>query len=323
MRLGAFAFLKKPVSRQSLDDALVSLKGFVDRGVRELLIVEDNEVERAGIVAAIGDGDVRTTAVGTAAEAIDMLRARRFDCVVLDLGLPDMSGLELLERIKRETSTQGLRVVVYTARDLPPQEQARLDEMAESTIIKDLRSLEHLVDKTALFLHRVEAGLRPDTRQMLHQGHLAETELAGKTVLIVDDDLRNTFALTSKLERWEIQVLRADNGRQALELLDRTPGVDLVLMDIMMPELDGYETMRAIRERPEFRALPIVALTAKAMKEDRQRCIAAGASDYLAKPVTSEQLLSTLRVWLLRRADEAGAYGEEQRSESPRGAERA
>jgi signal transduction histidine kinase/CheY-like chemotaxis protein/HAMP domain-containing protein len=317
MRLGAFAFLKKPVSRKSLDEALSGLKGFLERGVRELLVVEDNELERGSIVAAIGDGDVRTTAVGTAAAALEALRARPFDCLVLDLGLPDMGGLELLEQVKRELNPQGLRVVVYTARDLTPQEQARLDEVAESTIVKDVRSLEHLVDKTALFLHRVESGLRPEIRRMLHQGQMTDPDLAGKKVLIVDDDLRNIFALTSKLERWGMVVLRAENGRLALELLERSPDVDLVLMDIMMPEMDGYETMRSIRAREAFRGLPIVALTAKAMKEDRQKCIDAGASDYLAKPVGGEQLLSTLRVWLRRRTDRAGELGKVGRSESP------
>jgi CheY-like chemotaxis protein len=233
-----------------------------------------------------------------------VLRAESFDCLVLDLGLPDMGGLELLELVKREINPQGLRVVVYTGRDLTPEEQAQLDLLAETTIVKDVRSMEHLVDKTALFLHRVEANLRPSTRRMLHQGQQADPDLAGKRVLIVDDDLRNIFALTSKLERWEIVVLRAENGAQALDVLQRTPDIDLVLMDIMMPEMDGYQTMRAIRQNRRSRSLPIIALTAKAMREDRQKCIEAGASDYLAKPVSGEQLLSMLRVWLYRKQDQ-------------------
>jgi CheY-like chemotaxis protein len=281
------------------------MKGFMEREVRDLLIVEDNEIERGAIVNAIGDDDVRITAVGTAAEALEALRTRSFDCLVLDLGLPDIDGLDLLETINRELNPQGLRVVVYTGRDLTPDEQDRLEEMAETTIIKDVRSLEHLVDKTALFLHRVEAKLPPSTRQLLHQGQQAEPEIAGKKVLIVDDDVRNIFALTSKLERWEVVVLRAENGRQALDVLRSTPGVDLVLLDIMMPEMDGYETIRAIRELEPFRSLPIIALTAKAMKGDRQKCLDAGASDYLAKPVSSDQLQSMLRVWLSRYADQA------------------
>ena len=314
MKLGAFAFLKKPVSRQSLDDAFAGIRGFLERDVRRLLIVEDNEIERGNIVAAIGDGDVQTTAVGTAAEAIEALRAGPFDCLVLDLGLPDMTGLDLLELLKREISPQGLRVVVHTARDLTAEEQARLDILAETIIIKDVRSMEHLVDKTALFLHRVEAKLRPATRQMLHQGQQVEPELAGKKVLIVDDDLRNIFALTSKLERWDLTVLRAENGRLALDLLLDTPGINLVFMDIMMPEMDGYETMRAIRGHGRFRSLPIIALTAKAMREDRQKCIEAGASDYLAKPVSGDQLLSMLRVWLFRQRDPADFEGVAGRS---------
>ncbi|HMB08011.1 MAG TPA: response regulator, partial [Isosphaeraceae bacterium] len=304
-KLGAFAFLKKPVSKRTLDDAFASMKGFVEREVRDLLIVEDNEIERGAIVNAIGDDDVRITAVGTGAEAVEALRARPFDCLVLDLGLPDIGGLDLLETIKREINPLDLRVVVYTGRDLTPHERDRLEEMAETTIVKDVRSLESLVDKTALFLHRVEAKLPPSTRQLLHQGQQAEPEIAGKKVLIVDDDVRNIFALASKLERWDVVVLRAENGRQALDVLRSTPGIDLVLLDIMMPEMDGYETIRAIRELEPFRSLPIIALTAKAMKGDRQKCLEAGASDYLAKPVSSDQLQSMLRVWLSRHADQA------------------
>ncbi len=313
MKLGAFAFLKKPVSRQSLDEAFSGIRGFLERDVRKLLVVEDNDLERGKIVAAIGDGDVETRAVATAAEALEALRSEPFDCLVLDLGLPDMTGLELLELIKREVNPQGLRVVVYTGRDLTPEEQAHLDVLAETTIVKDVRSMEHLVAKTALFLHRAEAKLRPTTRRMLHQGQQVNPDLAGKRVLIVDDELRNIFALTSKLERWEMEVVRAENGRQALDLLLKAPDVDLVLMDIMMPEMDGYETMRAIRGHARFRSLPIIALTAKAMWEDRRKCIEAGASDYLAKPVSGDQLLSMLRVWLYRKQDQ----GDESASPRP------
>jgi CheY-like chemotaxis protein/HAMP domain-containing protein len=303
-RLGAFAFLKKPVSKKALDEALASMKGFVERTVRDLLIVEDNELERATIINALGNQDLQITAVGTGAEALHVLREELFDCLVLDLNLPDLNGIDLLQTIKREINPQALRVIVYTGRDLTPEEHDRLDELAESTILKDVRSLEHLVDKTALFLHRLEANLSPSTRQMLRKGQQADPSIAGKKVLIVDDDVRNIFALTSKLERWEVVVLRTENGRQALEVLQTTPGVDLVLMDIMMPEMDGYETIRAIRDIEALRSLPIIALTAKAMKGDRQKCLDAGASDYLSKPVGSEQLLSTLRVWLSRGADE-------------------
>ncbi len=314
-KLGAFAFLKKPVSKKTLDEAFSSMKGFVERSARDLLIVEDNELERSRIVDAIGSHDLQISAVGTGAEALDALRERAFDCLVLDLNLPDVNGIELLETIKREINPQALRIVVYTGRDLTPDEKDRLDEMAETTIVKDVRSLEHLVDKTALFLHRVEAKLAPSTRQLVRRGQQADPSLAGKRILIVDDDVRNIFALTSKLERLEVVVLRAENGRQALEVLQATPGVELVIMDIMMPEMDGYETIQAIRAIEAFRSLPIVALTAKAMKGDRQKCLDAGASDYLSKPVSSDQLLSVLRVWLARRADQAD---DEDLREEPR-----
>jgi len=301
-RLGAFAFLKKPVSKKSLDEAFNNIKGFLERGAKELLIVEDNNIERDSIVAALGHGDTRPTAVATGAAAIEALKSRAFDCLVLDLNLPDMSGLDLLELVRREAGMPNLRVVVYTGRELTPEEKARLDELAESTIVKDARSLEHLVDKTTLFLHRVAS------RAMAAQSppNAGDPSLAGRRVLIVDDDVRNIFALTSKLERWEMVVLRAENGRQALEIVQSTPGIDLVLMDIMMPEMDGYETTRAIRAIDRFRDLPIVALTAKAMRDDRRKCLEAGASDYLAKPVASEQLESILRVWLLRQPRDKG-----------------
>ena len=275
----------------------------MERGVRELLIVEDNDLERANITVAIGNGDVRVTAVGTAALALEKLHEQQFDCMVLDLNLPDMSGLELLETIKRDINPPHLPVVVYTGRDLNPDEQFRLEEMAETTIIKDVRSLESLLDKTTLFLHRIEAKARTSPVPGRRASLPPSTEVfAGRKVLLVDDDARNIFALTSRLERWEIVALRAENGNQALELLQKTPGIDLVLMDIMMPELDGYETIRAIRAIDRFRDLPIIALTAKAMKDDRRKCMDSGASDYLAKPVGAEEFESILRVWLQRRA---------------------
>jgi HAMP domain-containing protein/CheY-like chemotaxis protein/signal transduction histidine kinase len=303
LRLGAFAFLKKPVSKKALDEAFASLKGFVERDSRSLLVVEDNPIERDHIVAALVGDDVRITAVGTGDEALAALREQPFDCLVLDLNLPDGNGIDLLEAIKREIGPPHLRVVVYTGRDLTEEERGRLEEMAEATIVKDVRSLEHLVERATLFLHRVEgarpsgpgAAPRPDPRY--------DPSLAGKTILVVDDDVRNIFALASKLERWGMRVVRAENGKQAIQTLQGAPAIDLVLMDIMMPEMDGYETIRAIRDLDRLRSLPIIALTAKAMKDDRRKCLEAGASDYLAKPVAGEHLLSTLRVWLQRRAD--------------------
>jgi HAMP domain-containing protein/CheY-like chemotaxis protein/signal transduction histidine kinase len=300
LRLGAFAFLKKPVTKRGLEEAFARMRKFLDRSVKSLLVVEDNETERRNILKMLGNGDIQTTAVGTGAEALAALQTQSFDCLVLDLGLPDMSGHELLERIKREPGATDLRTIIYTAKELSQQEESQLNELVETIIIKDARSLEQLLDKTALFLHQVEAKLQPANQQMLHVMHKTDQSLADKRILIVDDDVRNVFALTGMMERWKIQVLRAENGRQALDILQSNPDLDIVLMDIMMPEMDGFETIRTIRALPDFQTLPIIALTAKAMKGDRQRCLEAGASDYIAKPVNAAQLLSLIRVWIQR-----------------------
>ncbi len=308
-RRGAFACLKKPVSRKALQDAFTAMQSFLDRRQKSLLVVEDNEVERDNIVRLIGNGEVATTAVASAREALDLLQAQPFDCLVLDLRLPDLSGLEVMEKIK-EMGLTDLPVIVYTGKDLTPDEEARLKELTQAIIPKDARSLERLLDETALFLHRVEAELPPPAREILRQAHREHPELEGRKALIVDDDFRNIFALTSMLERWKMEVVRAEDGRQALDALQRIPDIDVVLMDIMMPEMDGYETIRAIRRLPQFQALPIIALTAKAMKGDRQKCLDAGASDYIAKPVQSEQLLALLRVWVGRKEESPSAAPE-------------
>ena len=300
LQLGAIAYLQKPVTSEALSQTLADIKGFVERQVKNLLVVEDDETQRHSIVELIGNTDVRTTAVGTGEAALMALRSGHFDCVVLDLGLPDMTGFELLEQIKLDISLHTVPVIIYTARDLTKQEETELKRIAETIIIKDVRSPERLFDETALFLHRVQANLPQPKRQMLEQLHSSDTVLAGKKVLIVDDDMRNIFALTSMLERYQMQVTYAENGREGIAMLENTPDIDIVLMDVMMPEMDGYETMRAIRSFSQFSSLPIIALTAKAMKGDREKCIEAGASDYITKPVDTEQLLSLLRVWLYR-----------------------
>ena len=297
-RHGTFACLTKPVSKKDLEEAFVAIKDFVGRQTKRLLIVEDNPAERDAIVQFLGARDVTTTAAADAAEALAALRQENFDCLVLDLRLPDMDGLELLERIKQEFKLRNLPVIIYTGKELSREEEARLRALSEAIILKDVGSAERLLAETAMFLHRVESELPAPAQEMLQQAHRADPELQGKTVLIVDDDVRNVFALTSMLERWDVEALRAENGREALDVLKHTPNIDLILMDIMMPEMDGYETTRAIRSDERFRSLPIVALTAKAMKGDREKCLEAGASDYLAKPVSAEQLLSMLRVWL-------------------------
>ncbi|HET6579013.1 MAG TPA: response regulator, partial [Gemmatimonadales bacterium] len=300
LRLGALDFLTKPATRESLSEALTTLHEFIDRPVKRLLVVEDDDGVRQSIVELIGNGDVQTTTVGTGAAALEALQAARYDCMVLDLGLPDMTGFQLITRVKSEIGLRKLPTIVYTGKQLTRREEAELGRLAESVVIKDASSPERLLDETALFLHRVTANLPEGKRRMLEQLHRTDPTLTGRTVLVIDDDVRNIFALTTFLERSEMRVVYAESGREGIARLQATPQVDAVLMDVMMPEMDGYETMRAIREMPKFRHLPILAVTAKAMKGDREKCIEAGASDYIAKPVDMDQLLSLLRVWLYR-----------------------
>ncbi|MEH2063730.1 MAG: response regulator [Nostoc sp.] len=300
LQLGAITYLQKPVSPEALTQVLTEIKGFIERQVKNLLIVEDDPVQAQSIIELIGNGDVHSTAVGTGAEALSILRSHHFDCMVLDLGLPDMTGFTLIEQIKLEPRLLKLPIIVYTGKELSRQEETQLRGLAETIIIKNVRSPERLLDETALFLHRVQANLPPPKRQMLEQLHQTDPVLANRKILIVDDDLRNIFALTSFLESYQMQVLFAENGRDGIETLQANPEINVVLMDIMMPEMDGYETTRAIRLQQQFRSLPIIALTAKAMPGDKEKCIQAGASDYITKPVDPEQLLSLLRVWLYR-----------------------
>jgi CheY-like chemotaxis protein/signal transduction histidine kinase/HAMP domain-containing protein len=295
---GAVAFLPKPVDPDSLREALTAMREFVERKERTILVVEDDDIQRKEIVDMIGNGDVHARSCVSGEEAIALLRSERFDCMVMDLGLPDMTGFELLERIKTDPDIQPLPVVVYTARDLTNEEDLHLKRFTDSIIIKSARSMEHLLDETALFLHRVEANLPEWKQRILKQIH--DAPFSGKHVMVVDDDVRNVFALTSVLEHQGMRVSFAEDGRQALDALDENDDIDLVLLDIMMPEMDGYETMRVIREEKHRTDLPIIALTAKAMKGDREKCIAAGASDYITKPVDTDQLLSLMRVWLYR-----------------------
>jgi CheY-like chemotaxis protein len=294
------AYLSKPVERETLEQAFASITGFIERKVKNLLVVEDNDVERQSIVELIGNGDVKTTAVATGGEAIAALESQPVDCLVLDLGLADMSGFDLLERMKDNPRLSQIPVIVYTGRELSKKQETELRRLAETIIIKDVKSPDRLLDETALFLHRVERNLPAEKRKMLEELHQHDPALSGRRALIVDDDIRNIFALTSVLEHHEVEVFYAENGKDGLKMLDEIEGIDVVLMDVMMPEMDGYEAMRRIRDKKAFRHLPIIALTAKAMKGDREKCIEAGASDYITKPVDTEQLVSLLRVWLSR-----------------------
>jgi CheY-like chemotaxis protein len=300
LKAGAIAYLEKPVSKEALDEAFGRIQTFLEERVRRLLVVEDDETQRQSIIELVGADDVTIVAVASAEDALRELATTRYDCMVLDLGLRDMSGFDLLERVKSDPAMSTIPIIIYTGKELSPAEETRLRKYAETIIVKDVKSPERLLDETALFLHRVEAKLPDQKRRMLEQLHTADSIFAGKKVLIVDDDVRNIFSLTSMLEDHGMQVTFVENGRAALAALEEDPSIDLVLMDIMMPEMDGYETTQAIREKPQFKNLPIIALTAKAMKGDREKTIAAGASDYITKPVDPEQLLSLMRVWLYR-----------------------
>ena len=298
LRQGAISYLVKPVTPERLDEEFSRIQQFLVRSKPSLLVVEDDEVQRRRIVELIGANDLDITAVETGEKALAALKAGRFDCAVLDLTLPDIDGFALLDAISEDEDMRRTPIVIYTARDLNRKEVARLRRVAKTIVIKDARSPERLLDETALFLHRSPATLPEFQRKMLEEVHAAQSGLAGRRVLIVDDDLRNIFALTTALERQDMVVSFAENGRDGIELLRQDPAIEIVLMDIMMPEMDGYDTMRAIRNIPQFKSLPIITLTAKAMKGDRDKCIAAGASDYITKPVDVAQLLSLMRVWL-------------------------
>jgi len=298
LRQGALCFLNKPVTREDLDGLFARAVRVIETPAKELLVIEDDEMQRNSIRELIGNDTALVTTVGSGAEALEAIRDKRFDCVVLDLLLPDISGFDLIEKIR--DAYNALPIIVYTGKDLSREEEAKLNRIAQTIIVKDVRSPERLYDQTALWLHRDLGKLPADKRELLRRLHDPDALLAGKTVLIVDDDIRNIFAMTSLLERYQMKVLSAETGPAALEILKTTRDVEMVLMDIMLPEMDGYEAMRQIRAMYGFELLPIIAVTAKAMKGDREKCIDAGASEYLSKPIDTERLLTLLRTWLHR-----------------------
>ena len=297
---GAFSFVVKPTTPEGISDALGRIKDFTKPRRRRLLVVEDNNAERISIDALLGHDDIEIVNASTGGDALNALRDSPCDCVVLDLKLPDMSGFDVLDEMRRDTSLADVPVVVFTGKELSPEEDTRLHSMARSIVVKGVESPERLLDETALFLHRVVTDLPADKQRMLQLLHSSDEDLVGKTVLLVDDDARNIFALSSVLERRGMKVLTATTGSEAIAHLENQSDLAIVLMDIMMPEMDGYQTIAKIRENAAYRRLPIVALTAKAMKGDREKCLEAGASDYLAKPVNTDQLLAALRMWLHR-----------------------
>lgn len=301
LKMGAMGFFKKPIEAHKLSDAFGKLEEMFSGNVKRLLVVEDNEIERKCIVGLIGDSDVDIAIAGRGQEALDLLKSKQFDCMILDLKLPDMSGFELLEKLKKDNKiTSRPPVIVYTGKDLSVKEEDQLRKYSESIIIKSAKSPERLLDETTLFLHRVEEDLPEEKREMLQLIHNKEVIFEEKNILVVDDDMRNVFALTSILEDKGMNVHVGKNGKEALEQLNEKTAIDLVLMDIMMPEMDGYEAMTAIRKKSQFKKLPIIALTAQTMKGDKEKCIQAGANDYISKPVDTDKLLSLMRVWLYK-----------------------
>lgn len=301
MRMGAIGYLTKPVSVEMLDEAFKRMDDLITKKVKKLLVVEDNESMRKSIVELIGNGDVTTTGISTGKEAYDLLKTGKFDCMVLDIGLSDVSGFDLLDKIRNNNSISYIPVIVYTGKDLSKEEEAVLKRYADSVIIKGARSPERLLDETALFLHRIESKLPEDKQKMLKMVYDKDAIFKDKTILLVDDDMRNVFALTHVIEEKGIKIIVGKNGKEGLACLDKTPNVDLVLMDIMMPEMDGYETTREIRKQNRFKNLPIIAITAKAMAGDKSKCITAGANDYLSKPIDTDKLISLLKVWLYKK----------------------
>ncbi|MCW3118449.1 MAG: domain S-box-containing protein [Chitinophagaceae bacterium] len=300
MQLGAFDFIRKPVGKGELKNAFDKNEGFVSKKIKKLLVVEDNESQSRAIRELIGNGDVKFFSAFSGKEAYEMMVREQFDCVIVDLGLPDMSGLDLLEKVKGSEQLSNIPIIVYTAKDLTRDEHARLLRVANTVVLKTVDSHERLLDETMLFLHRVESRLPKEKQNMIRKLHRNDEVLKNRRVLIVDDDIRNIYSITNVLEEEGMNCLTAEDGRLAIKMLKEDPAIEIVLMDVMMPDMDGYETTKEIRGTTKFNKLPIIALTAKAMKGDREKCLTAGMSDYIAKPVNIDQLLSLLRVWLYR-----------------------
>jgi len=297
---GAIGFLTKPATAEQMAEALGRIEKMIAKTIKDLLVVEDDPVSRANIVRIVGNSDVKVTEAGSGAEAIQAIKSKQYDCVVLDLGLPDMSGFQVLQALEREKGLVIPPIIIYTARELTKEEEEELRKYTESIIVKGVKSEERLLDETALFLHRLISNLPKNKQEMISLLYNQDSILTGKRILLVDDDMRNAFALAGVLQERGMKVFKAEDGQKALDILKKNPDIDLVLMDIMMPVMDGYEAIRKIRAQKKFLSLPIIALTAKAMREDREKCLAAGANDYLSKPIDVDRLISMMRVWLYR-----------------------
>jgi CheY-like chemotaxis protein len=305
LSLGAVGYLLKPAKREELAAVLKGLESQFTRTVRRVLIVEDDPVQRQAVSKLLASADVETVGVGTAGKCLEHLQAETFDCMVLDLSLPDASGFSLLETLSQESGHSFPPVIVYTGRELSPDQEQRLRRYSSSIIIKGAKSPERLLDEVSLFLHQIVSDLPPEHQKMIRQARNRDAVLEGRRILIVEDDVRNVYSLANILEPRGAKVKIARNGQEALDALDLSAGedngrIDLVLMDVMMPVMDGLEATRRLRLDPRWAKLPVIVLTAKAMPDDQERCLAAGANDYMAKPLDVDKLLSLVRVWMPR-----------------------
>ncbi|MBU1009802.1 MAG: response regulator [Bacteroidetes bacterium] len=300
LKLGAIGYLSKPVSHESLQSAFNRIDKIVTNPIKKLLVVEDDPITRLSIENLMKEDYLEISSVDSGEKAYEILQNQLFDCIILDLGLTNMTGFELLEMIKKDDKLNVIPIVIYTSKELTKEEDLKLQFFADSIIMKGARSFERLLSETTLFLHQIESNLPEKKQEMLSKIHGRDDVLEGKTILLVDDDMRNVFAINSLLEGYKIKVIFGKNGIEGLERLKENPFIDLVLMDVMMPEMDGYQAMKEIRKQKKYQKLPIIALTAKAMKDDREKCLAAGANEYLAKPVDTAKLISLLRVWLYK-----------------------
>jgi CheY-like chemotaxis protein len=299
LRKGAIAHATKPLNQEELEQVFEKIEQTDAGKIKRVLLVEDDDRMRHSIKKLIGNRDVKVDEAATGGQAMEALRSKRYGCLVLDLHLPDMHGGDLLKRMEEE-GMELPPVIIHTAQDLTEKEEMDLRERAKSIVIKDVRSQERLLDEVSLFLHRTVSDMPERKKQMIRNLHQTDVLLMNKKVLVVDDDMRTTFALSRLFSERGMKTFKASDGEQALQVLDQEPDTDIVLMDVMMPVMDGYETMKRIRAQERFRKLPIIALTAKAMPEDRKKCIEAGANDYLPKPVDQKRLVSLMRVWLYR-----------------------
>jgi CheY-like chemotaxis protein/CHASE3 domain sensor protein len=298
LQMGAIGYAVKPTTREELKDVFARLEAKLTQKVKRVLLVEDDALQRDSIARLIGDDDIEITAVGFAQDALELLRDNAYDCMIIDLKLPDMLGNDLLKRMSTDEICAFPPVIVYTGRNLTRDEETELLKYSRTIIIKGARSPERLLDEVTLFLHKVESQLSNERQKMLKTARSRDRVFEGRKILVVDDDVRNIFALTSALEHKGAIVEVGRNGLEAIEKLNTVEDIDLVLMDVMMPEMDGYEATAQIRKDPRWRKLPIIAVTAKAMKDDQERCLQAGSNDYLAKPIDLDRLFSLIRVWL-------------------------